>query len=59
MRYNLDEYAAKPKEERVALTRSGIVTDLDTLPPVARARFERLIEQGRRRIAERSQQSTD
>lgn len=59
MRYNLDEYAGKPKEDRLALTLPMIITDLDTLAPVERVRFERLIERGRRRIAERSPQSAD
>lgn len=45
----IDQYAALPKDERLALTRAGIVTDLDTLEPDARASVDAMIANGQAR----------
>ena len=49
-----DEYVALPKAERLKRARAGVV-DLDSLGPEERARYEKLIEQGRKRINEREE----
>ncbi|MDA3033306.1 MAG: hypothetical protein O3B90_13460 [Actinomycetota bacterium] len=57
MRYNLADYSGKPKADRSKSTLAEVITDLDTLAPAERVMFERLIEQGRRRIVDRAQLS--